>query len=83
MSEDVDVDDKGQVIVHPLVSWRLGHAFETAAFLQLNYSPAPDVFDRLSRLQLAVPAKYCRDLAADLVAMAERLERPPPSATPH
>ena len=77
-----DLDGGGNVISHPLTGWWIGVAFGMAALLQFRYARSESEIAAPQRMQLSLTPAQCRQLAADLLRSAERMEQSRPAGSP-
>jgi hypothetical protein len=76
MTDEWTVDDKGNVIVRPLVSYRLATAFGMGIVVRLEFVDQPIAAGaEIRNLQLAMTPKQAAQLAQDLLQVAESTVR--------
>jgi hypothetical protein len=79
-----ETDDEGLVILHPIVAYETALLAQTGCGLRLEFVDRPEDIGRSSRfLTFAMLPKQARELAADLLAMADKAVQRPQGTVPN
>ena len=84
MIRDLDKDEQGNFILHPLVAFSVDPTEALVAALTVVYATSQQEMDAAlagspgaPHFQLSLTPSACRNLARELVSVADRLERRP------
>ncbi len=78
-----ETDEKGLVILHPVVGYEMALLAQTGCGLRLEFVDHVEEIGRSSRfLTFAMTPKQARALAADLTEMADKAMQRPPGTVP-
>jgi hypothetical protein len=71
---ELEKDEQGNVILHPLTGWRIGSIAKSAVLLAIQYSEGQDGIEIDRKLtQVAIEPHACLELCQALSALARKL----------
>jgi hypothetical protein len=83
VANEWDTDDAGFIIFKPVVGWGTAVLAQAGCGLRVQFVHQPeDIGRRSEAIQLAMTPKQARELAQDLLDMAQKAVSVPPGTVP-